>query len=106
MIRDDRLDPNKKPEIVAPGVDIATTYLDGEYVLVSGTSPAAAFVSGALALLLEQHPDYSVRTGPEKIIEFKNILMDASEKLPGQEVPHDEYYGYGLIKLIDIGGAM
>ena len=106
MIRDDRLDPNKKPEIVAPGVGIATTYLDDLYVTVDGTSPAAAFVSAGLALLLEAHPDYMIDSGPEKVLELKTILMDSSEKLASQDTPHDNYYGYGLIKLLDTSEAM
>ncbi|MCK5038480.1 MAG: S8 family serine peptidase [Thermoplasmata archaeon] len=106
MARDDRFDPNKKPEIVAPGVGIATTYLNNGYVDVDGTSPAAAFVSAGLALLLEAHPDYMIDSGPEKVLAFKAILMETSEKMPGQDIPHDNYYGYGLIKLLDTSEAM
>lgn len=40
----------------APGVDIATTSLGGSYASSSGTSPAAAFGSGILALLLSANP--------------------------------------------------
>ncbi len=103
---DDREDPNMKPEIVAPGVRIATTYLDQGYVDVDGTSPAAAFVSGSLALLLEAHPKYMIDTGPERVIELKNILMETSEKLDGQDTPHDDHYGYGLIKVRSAKEAM
>ena len=106
LIRDDRLDPNKKPEIVAPGVGITTTYLDGMYVDVDGTSPAAAFVSGGLALLLEAHPEYMIDSGPEKVLELKTILMGTSEKLATQDTPHDDHYGYGLIKLWDASEVM
>lgn len=45
--------------ISAPGVDIFTTAPDNTYRLVSGTSFAAAHVSGVIALLLELEPSLS-----------------------------------------------
>ncbi|MCA9909431.1 MAG: S8 family serine peptidase, partial [Anaerolineae bacterium] len=44
------------PEIVAlaPGQNVLTTQIDGEYRTVNGTSFAAAYVSGAVALATEQ----------------------------------------------------
>lgn len=44
-----------KPDVVAPGVYINTTSLEG-YILVSGTSYATPHVSGVAALLLQQNP--------------------------------------------------
>lgn len=57
-----------KPEIVAPGVDIAGaraagtstgTILDSHYVIDSGTSMATPQVAGAAAILYQLHPDWS-----------------------------------------------
>ena len=98
---DDRFDPNKKPEIVAPGVDIVTAYPDGKYCTVSGTSPAAAYASGLLALILEENPGYLNTGNSTMIIELKNALMDGAKKLPGQDTPHDDHYGYGLSQAAD-----
>lgn len=103
---DDRVDPNKKPEVVAPGVDIVTTYLGGKYVLVSGTSPAAAFLSGCLALVLEANPEY-VDTGSSlAIMDVKEAIMNSSLKVDVQETPHDDYYGYGLVQVVAISDEL
>jgi subtilisin family serine protease len=52
-------------DVVAPGGDSAqqifTTNLGGGYGLISGTSPAAAHVTGAVALALQLRPDLSAQ---------------------------------------------
>ena len=45
-----------KPDLVAPGVFVNSTFLDGGYNHTSGTSFAAPHVSGIAALLLEKNP--------------------------------------------------
>ncbi len=52
-----------KPEILAPGVQIASTIPGGTYQEFQGTSMAAPYVAGVLALIKEAHPDW----GPEKM---------------------------------------
>ncbi len=101
---DDRQDPDKKPELVAPGVDIVSTYLDEKYATGSGTSQATAFVAGGIALLLDANPEWQ-REGnsggdANAVDHFKDVFMDTAEKLD-QITPHDDYYGYGLIQVKD-----
>jgi subtilisin family serine protease len=50
--------------LMAPGENIISTYPGGQYATLSGTSVAAAFVTGTVALLLSLFP----RASSEKII--------------------------------------
>ncbi len=77
-------------DIAAPGVDIYSTYpvSQGSYNYLSGTSMATPYVSGVVALIVSQHPDWSVD-------QVKSHLLQTTEDLgtPGW----DQYYGYGLV---------
>ena len=46
-------DERTKPDLVAPGVNVRTTAVGGGVTVVSGTSFATPFVTGASALLME-----------------------------------------------------
>ncbi|MFH0931020.1 MAG: S8 family serine peptidase [Candidatus Zixiibacteriota bacterium] len=79
-----------KPEICAPGVSIRSSYLNGTYKTLSGTSTAAPFVSGAVALLREFNPEATVE-------EIKNALLLSSTDLGS--IGEDNDYGWGLLNL-------
>ncbi|HVO75779.1 MAG TPA: S8 family serine peptidase [Ignavibacteriaceae bacterium] len=56
--------PNKisfsiKPDVLAPGVDINSTYLSSGYKVLSGTSMSTAMVTGTAALIKSLHPLWS-----------------------------------------------
>ncbi|PRY41523.1 S8 family serine peptidase [Umezawaea tangerina] len=78
-----------KPDITAPGVDIAaakaangtigTPVADPGYVAMSGTSMATPHVAGAAALLAQRHPDW---TGSR----LKSALVGSAEPTAGLSV--------------------
>ena len=60
-----------KPDLMAPGAYINTTSLDG-YSVTSGTSYAAPHVSGAAALMLQQHPQMTTE-------DIRSVLTSTSD---------------------------
>jgi serine protease AprX len=102
LLKPERTDPNKKPELVAPGIDVLSDWLNARYAQASGTSQAVPFVVGTIALLLEAYPHYK-HDSPSSgslytIMLFKNLLMETAKKCDDQTTPHDDYYGYGLVQ--------
>ncbi|MHB8604201.1 MAG: S8 family peptidase [Thermoplasmatota archaeon] len=103
-----RSDPNKKPEVVAPGVEILSAWKDERYVVASGTSQAAPFVAGLIALLLEKHPELK-HVSPDTVARVKQALMTTSAKIGplagGSPSAHDDKYGYGLVQGVALVNA-
>lgn len=87
--------PNKKPEVSAPGVSIVSTAFDDEYYSSTGTSDATVFVSGILALILEAEPDL---ISPDEgcLTQVKTALMNSAVPLE-DGIEHDSRWGYGAI---------
>ncbi len=74
--------------VAAPGVDILALAPGGAYQLSTGTSIAAAHVSGIAALLLERKPSL-------KPADIRAVLI-ATAKPPGPPMP-DSDFGAGLV---------
>ena len=102
-----RYDPDKKPELVAPGeklpllnAQIGDT--ESLYAWGSGTSGATVWVSGAIAHLLEHRPDlgHNGSAGGDR-----NTVEDVKQWIRNSVIPqegqndHDEYYGYGRLSV-------
>ena len=60
--------------VAAPGVDINSTVLDGEYDYMSGTSMATPHVSGLAALLAAEETDYNYN-------QLKNALLSSTDEV-------------------------
>jgi Subtilisin-like serine proteases len=81
-----------KLDVVAPGTDILSTYIGGTgpsgYTYFSGTSMAAPFVSGVVALIKSVNPNITPAAVTD-IIHQSATHLDVSG--------FDKYHGYGLV---------
>lgn len=85
-----------KPDVLAPGAHLVSTLapgssyatscpscvVDGSYLQIGGTSMSAAVTSGAAALLLQAHPDWT----PDQV---KGALASSSGHHDGREIDVD-----------------
>lgn len=76
--------------LVAPGVNILSTYLNGQYAYMSGTSMATPVVSGAAALIKQMWPAL-------KAEQIANILFVTATDLGAPGI--DPVYGRGLVNV-------
>jgi len=81
----------KQVAISAPGVDIYSTSYKGLYRKGTGTSDAAAIVSGAVALVRSKYPELSAQEVVHR------LTATATDKGPPGR---DEQYGYGVLDLV------
>jgi minor extracellular protease Epr len=81
-------------DFALPGENILTTNLNNQYSIVNGTSFAAPFLSGLLAIILseakKQNKNYTIS-------ELKNLLIQSSDDY-GVE-GKDRLFGYGIINV-------
>lgn len=83
-----------KPDILAPGVNIFSSVLNGEIKSLSGTSMATPHVAGVVALLKQINPEWT----PEEI---KSRLKETATDL-GFDVNSQ---GAGLVNLVGASGV-
>ncbi|MFE3775454.1 S8 family serine peptidase [Streptomyces sp. NPDC059122] len=80
--------------LTAPGVGITSaSATDGEYRLADGTSDAAAYVSGAAALLRSKFPDLTAGQIVNRLVKTAGLPPSKA----GLTLP-DPQYGYGFIR--------
>ncbi len=87
------LDRVRKPDLLAPGVDIMSLSHRnlGNYTSLSGTSMSAPMISGAAALLLNENPNYNH-------FDIKRILLNGCSRIKASS--HDQ--GAGLLDISSI----
>ena len=78
-----------KPDVCAPGVAIKSSYIDGSYKTMSGTSMACPHVAGVIALMLQANPTLGAE-------EIKTIIKNNSERKSGVSYPSNDY-GWGRV---------
>jgi thermitase len=81
---------NSDVEIAAPGVSIVSTYNNGGYATLSGTSMATPHVSGVAAVIRTRHPTFTVAQARSK--------LDASVDDKGA-AGRDTQFGFGRVNL-------
>jgi subtilisin family serine protease len=103
-----RRDGHPKPDVTTPGAMIAASLsrdadfdrgfvLDTEHVMLAGTSMASPFLTGVVALLLQQDKTLE----PAKL---RQLLMSASAVPGGKEGAFDRQWGYGLLSVDRLNG--
>ena len=93
-----RADPHRKPELVAPAEKVAVINYEGSWSLVDGTSAATVYVTGAIALLLQQNPELADSTSSANTVQVKDWIQQSVSPQEGQ-TGHDDDYGYGLLQI-------
>ena len=86
-------------ELMAPGYQIKSTYKNGQYRTLSGTSMATPFVAGAFALVWGYFPQCSNH-------QMRNVFARTARKISQDPSGCDEKNGFGIIQARDAFDAL
>lgn len=75
-------------DVVAPAVEIVSTYKNGKYAKMTGTSMASPLVAGAIALIISYNRKKGIELTPKDIKEMLKKLGT-----------HSDEYGHGIMDL-------
>ncbi|MGB8453560.1 MAG: S8 family peptidase [Anaerocolumna sp.] len=85
------------PDLAAPGVNVYSPLPNGEYGLTSGTSTAAALLTGVAAMLLE----WGIVNGNDRSMDtfqIQKYLIRGVNRNPALNYPNREW-GYGMVNI-------
>ena len=86
----------KELDIMAPGQEIYSTYLENKYAILSGTSMATPFITGVVALLIAKHRiDKNSKTPIDTPARIREHLIRTAND--AGEIGKDNFYGYGIV---------
>lgn len=71
-----------KPDLVAPGANINSTYLNNSYMKMSGTSMASPMIAGCAALIKQAKPTLSPQEIKYLMMNTADILYNHASNLP------------------------
>lgn len=92
--------PNTKPDIAAPGVEIAAARAGGGYASYTGTSFATPLVTGAAAIMME----WGIVRGNDPYLygeKLKAYLQRGARSVRGEERYPNDRTGYGALCVSD-----
>lgn len=94
----DRILPEMKPDVLAPGVNVYSSVLSSScsappcFAFFQGTSMATPHVAGSAAVLKQQHPDWDP-------VQIKSALVNTAKRPIGGGFSYPMYEGGGRIDL-------
>jgi bacillopeptidase F len=81
-----------KPDVAAPGVGIRSSYNNGSYAIMNGTSWTNPHAAGGVAIMCQAKPNLTVT-------QLYNLFLDNADTVPGGYTWPNNTYGWGRINL-------